>query len=121
MGLSLTAQAAPPPPDTITLTAVVRDFVERDESGGHPDFERNKEEEADGLMYNVVAPAIGDDGKPVWKSRGILVDRHNKFKYMQWEDSSGRPIQGFPVQPGRSHDVPRIVDESSTFAFSPAS
>jgi serine/threonine-protein kinase len=29
-------------------------------------------------------------------------------------DSSGRPIQGFPVQPGRSHDVPSIVDESST-------
>ncbi|MHC4787498.1 MAG: fibro-slime domain-containing protein, partial [Planctomycetota bacterium] len=92
LALGLTAPAGAAPPDEITLTAVVRDFVERDEPGGHPDFERNKEEEADGLMYDVVKPNIDDEGKPNWNGRGIVVDRFDKYNYMQWEDSSGRPI-----------------------------
>ena len=87
-GLTASVQAAPP--DEITLIAVVRDFVEREEPDGHPDFERNKDLEADGLMIDVVRPSIGDDGKPVLKSAGTTVDRHNKFKYMQWKDSAGR-------------------------------
>jgi fibro-slime domain-containing protein len=43
-------------------------------------------------MYQVVEPDIDDDGKPVWKSAGTTVDRFDKFNYMQWRDSSGRPI-----------------------------
>jgi fibro-slime domain-containing protein len=92
MALGLTASVQAAPPDEIALIAVVRDFVEREEPDGHPDFERNKDLEADGLMIDVVRPSIGDDGKPVWKSAGTTVDRHNKFKYMQWKDSAGRPI-----------------------------
>jgi fibro-slime domain-containing protein len=92
IALGLTARAEAAPPNTITLTAVVRDFVERDKSGGHADFERNKADKADGLMYNVVAPVIGDDGKPQWVSNGVLVDRFDKYNYMHWQDSSGRPI-----------------------------
>jgi fibro-slime domain-containing protein len=80
------------PPETITLTAVVRDFIERDEPGGHADFERNKEEEADGLMVGVVAPTLSADGKPEWQSAGTHVTRFDKYTYDQWKDSAGRNI-----------------------------
>jgi fibro-slime domain-containing protein len=115
LGLSVPAQAAPPP-DTITLTAVVRDFVERDEPGGHPDFERNKEEDADGLMYNVLKPLVDEDGKPVWKSRGFVVDRYDKYTYMQWEDSAGRPIC-HRLYDAALGDTPGTLDNSAESGF----
>jgi fibro-slime domain-containing protein len=115
LGLSVPAQAAPPP-DTITLTAVVRDFVERDEPGGHPDFERNKAQDADGLMYNVVKPVIDDDGKPAWEGRGTLVDRYDKYNYMQWEDSSGRPIC-YRLYDAALGDTPGTIDPPGESGF----
>ncbi len=79
-------------PETIELTAVIRDFEERYEPEGHEDFERNKDEEADGLSIGVVAPLLGEDRKPVFLSTGTIVSRIDKYTYNQWEDALGRPI-----------------------------
>ncbi len=89
------AALAQAPPDTITLMAVVRDFIERDEPGGHPDFER--EDDADGFTVFAVAETIGSDGKPVWRSQGKRV---KKNPYVQWEDSMGRNICHYLHGPG---------------------
>ncbi len=85
------AALAQAPPDTIKLMAVIRDFIERDEPGGHPDFERNKYVGADGFTVGAVAATIGSDRKPVWLSKGLRVEKKYD-EYVQWEDSMGRNI-----------------------------
>ena len=78
------APAQETPPDTITLTAIVRDFRGTDEVNGHADFERNKAINAGGLTQGAVAPMLGSDGKPVF-TWGTKVKK-------QWKDATGRPI-----------------------------
>ncbi len=62
LDLVSSALAQETPPDSITLTAIVRDFRGRDEPGGHADFERNKAINAGGLTQGAVAPVLGTDG-----------------------------------------------------------
>ncbi len=71
-------------PDTITLTGVVRDFRERRESNGHPDFERRPDAGFGHYMGNV-AMELDEDHKPVFTGEGRKVSR-------QWSDAQGRPL-----------------------------
>ncbi len=78
------AQVPESPPDTITITGIVRDFKPFDVAGGHADFENNP---VNGMARyaGIVAPLIGDDGKPQFGSIG------NKIT-SQWRDAQNRQI-----------------------------
>jgi fibro-slime domain-containing protein len=67
-------------------------------------------------MYNVVKPVLGDDGKPSWEGRGTLVDRYDKYTYMQWEDSSGRPIC-YQLYDAALGDTPGTLDPPGESGF----
>ena len=71
-------------PTTITLTGVIRDFRERSESGGHPDFERQPAW-GFGHYVGMVADELGSDGKPVFASTGYRVNT-------QYRDARGRNV-----------------------------
>ena len=71
-------------PETISLSGVVRDFRERREANGHPDFER-RPDAGFGHYMNNVATELDDEFKPVFTGEGRKVSR-------QWKDSAGRPI-----------------------------
>ncbi len=71
-------------PESIELTGVVRDFRERSVDGGHPDFER-KPDSGFGHYMGIVADELGEDGKPVFNSRGSKVSSN-------WRDADGRNI-----------------------------
>ena len=73
-----------PPPATLELTGVVRDFKERTAQGGHPDFERQPNGGFKHFSGNV-AEELGEDGRPVFTGEGYYVRR-------QWKDASGDPI-----------------------------
>jgi fibro-slime domain-containing protein len=73
-----------PPPATLELTGVVRDFKERTVQGGHPDFERQPDGGFKHYSGNVEEQ-LGEDGRPVYTGQGYYVRR-------QWKDSSGKPI-----------------------------
>jgi fibro-slime domain-containing protein len=78
------ATAGDSAPDTITLTGVVRDFLERTAPGGHPDFEREPDYSF-GQYVGNIAPGLGVDAKPVFTGEGRKVRN-------QWRDSAGRAI-----------------------------
>jgi len=71
-------------PDELVLTGIVRDFRERSEAGGHPDFERRPDNGFAHYMGNVDT-YLDEDNKPVFTGQGAKV-RH------QWRDAEGRPI-----------------------------
>jgi fibro-slime domain-containing protein len=79
-----TAVPADPPPDTIVLPGVVRDFTERTEPGGHPDFER-RPDSGFGLYAGNIAPELDADDKPHFVGGGYKVTE-------QWTDAEGRAI-----------------------------
>jgi fibro-slime domain-containing protein len=69
--------------ETITLTAVIRDFRASWETGGHPDFE------AFGNSYitaDLVKDELDKDGLPVFRGQQgmVIID--------EWKDETGRPI-----------------------------
>lgn len=69
-------------PDQIELMATIRDFKAEYEQGGHPDFERWY----DSTRVGLVEAELGEDGKPVLKSRtGYRII--NEYK-----DAQGRHI-----------------------------
>ncbi|MHC4991136.1 MAG: fibro-slime domain-containing protein [Planctomycetota bacterium] len=70
------------PPDTIELTAIVRDFRSYDQNGGHPDFESFNGP----MRVGLVEDQLGADGKPVLKSL------HGSRVVTPYYDSAGRPI-----------------------------
>lgn len=72
------------PPEELVLTGVVRDFKERTDPDGHPDFERQP---AHGFaMYcDNVAENLNSEGKPVFTGNGWKIRR-------QWKNSSGQYI-----------------------------
>ena len=74
----------PTPPQSITLTGVVRDFRERTRPGGHPDFELQPSH-GFGHYCNNVEPTLGADRKPVFKGGGFKVKN-------QWRNSAGQNI-----------------------------
>ena len=71
-------------PEILQLTGIVRDFRERTEESGHPDFER-KPDHGFGLYQGNIASTIGPDLKPVFIGAGFQVTS-------DWRDSGGRPI-----------------------------
>lgn len=78
-------------PDTIVLTAVVRDFKAAEQSGGHPDFESFGGTTTVGL----VEPTLGPNGVPVAASlRGQRIDS-------EFRDAEGHPINPALFDAGR--------------------
>jgi fibro-slime domain-containing protein len=71
-------------PETIKLSGVVRDFRERSDPQGHPDFEQRPDLGFAQYCGNV-SPYLGEDRKPVFTGEGWKVAS-------QWRDSAGRPI-----------------------------
>ncbi|MEM7230084.1 MAG: fibro-slime domain-containing protein [Planctomycetota bacterium] len=70
------------PPETIELTAIVRDFLPHGEAGGHPDFEHYPHDYRHGLVDSMLSA----DGKPVFASAtGNIV-------LSEYRDSSGTNI-----------------------------
>lgn len=111
------AQAAPP--DTYDLTVLVRDFRGSDESGGHPDMERNKNLGAGNVMIEVVMPTLGADGKPVWQGNGKHLKKvkvNGVNTYMQCADASGNPIC-YTLYDSGLGDTPYELDLSRPSGF----
>lgn len=79
-----TSVAADPPPDTIELAGIVRDFHEHSDPDGHPDFE-GAPGNGGGVYVGNISPNLGPDNKPVFVGGGHKVQQH-------WTDSSGRQI-----------------------------
>lgn len=71
-------------PQEIVLTGVIRDFKERTEEGGHPDFEIQPAS-GYGLYGQNIRPTIGEDDKPVFLGNGRQLRR-------QFRDSRNNPI-----------------------------
>lgn len=75
--------------DTIILKGTVRDFLGRDLSGGHDDFEWRPRDVrgrgAYGHYIDMVADELDEDGKPVFKSQGRKCTS-------QWKDAAGNEI-----------------------------
>ncbi|MFG0330442.1 MAG: fibro-slime domain-containing protein [Phycisphaerales bacterium] len=84
LGIAHGVIAQDAPPDHITLTGVVRDFVERSKPGGHPDFER-KPDSGFGHYMGNVAGYLDEDGKPIFVGGGRKVAS-------QWKNAGGYPI-----------------------------
>lgn len=85
-------------PPTIQLTGVVRDFRERNASGGHPDFERQPSS-GFGHYIRIAQDTLDSEGKPVFRSAGHKVST-------QWKDGSGRQrIEPKPYIASRQGDV----------------
>jgi len=80
-------------PESIELVGVIRDFRERTDAQGHPDFER-KPDHGFAHYCGNVAPYLGEDGKPVYTGEGWKV-------YKQWKDAQGRPICYLLYDPDR--------------------
>ncbi len=71
-------------PDTIVLTGTIRDFKERSEENGHPDFQR-RPSSGFGHYIGMVAEELSDDGKPVMASTGQKMTSN-------WRNSQGQNI-----------------------------
>ena len=90
-GLAFTAGAAPSAsgnaedePDSVVLTGIIRDFNEKSEENGHPDFE-NRPESGFGHYVGNVGLQLNAEGKPVFTGNGRKLKRNYK-------DSSGNQI-----------------------------
>lgn len=78
------ALAQEEPPETIELTGVLRDFIERTKQGGHPDFERQPAGGFGHYMGNV-STTLDADRKPMFVGGGHKI-------YTQWKNALGQPI-----------------------------
>ena len=72
------------PPESLLLTGVIRDFVERTAPDGHPDFERQPSH-GFGMYCENVNNTLDEEGKPTFSGNGWKLRR-------QWKDSAGRNI-----------------------------
>ena len=70
--------------DVLVLTGIVRDFRERTEDGGHPDFEL-RPDQGYRLYTGNVETYLDDDGKPVFSGEGVGLRK-------SWADAKGRKI-----------------------------
>ncbi len=70
--------------ETIEVTGIVRDFLERTEPEGHPDFEQRPSAGFARYVGNI-SPLIGEDRKPVYTGGGHKIAS-------QWRDAEHRPI-----------------------------
>lgn len=71
-------------PTTITLTGTVRDFKDRNATGGHPDFQRQPSS-GFGHYVGMVGERLDEDGKPVFASTGYKLSGN-------WRNAAGQPI-----------------------------
>ncbi len=78
------APAVAQQPQFIQLAGMVRDFREKTEMGGHPDFE-NMPPSGLGRYAGGIELSIADDGKPVYNGG-------NRKITQQWRDANGRQI-----------------------------
>lgn len=78
------AQSASDAPQSITLTGVVRDFKAREQSGGHPDFQRQPSA-GFGHYVGMVADQLDEQGKPVFASTGFKLSSN-------WRNAQNRNI-----------------------------
>jgi fibro-slime domain-containing protein len=69
-------------PSTLQLTAVIRDFKGRDQTGGHQDFERQPTA-GFGVYACMLADELDAEGKPVFRGTGKKVNAY-------WRDGAGR-------------------------------
>lgn len=101
-------------PMELSLTGTVRDFKERSEQGGHPDFER-RPDSGFGHYAGIPSYELDDDGKPAFRSTGFKVSS-------DWRDGQGRKIMALPGQhyPVLDSDSIGSVSESSTGAVTSA-
>ncbi|MHC4414795.1 MAG: fibro-slime domain-containing protein [Planctomycetota bacterium] len=72
------------PPETISLSGIVRDFKPSTLDGGHPDF-GNRPDIGFGRYSGNIASALGADGKPVFTGEGGKIAQ-------EWRDSEHRQI-----------------------------
>jgi fibro-slime domain-containing protein len=71
-------------PEQITLTGIVRDFREKNEEGGHADFER-RPSGGFGQYVGMVEDYLDAEGKPVFASTGVKLTG-------QWKDANNNKI-----------------------------
>ncbi len=92
-------------PSSIELTGVVRDFAERNATGGHSDFEK-RPDAGFGCYMQQAADELDADKKPVHRSAGVRVSAFGR-------DGQGRNILG-----PRSYIDARSGDSAPTLASS---
>jgi fibro-slime domain-containing protein len=88
-GSSGTGSTTSNAPSTITLTGTIRDFKAKNQSGGHPDFERtpgDKNPANQSFGYgedkNITTNTLGADQKPVYA--GTTYSTTTKENFDQW-------------------------------------
>ncbi|MCI0362475.1 MAG: fibro-slime domain-containing protein [Phycisphaerales bacterium] len=97
-------------PDSILLAGNIRDFIEKDHPGGHPDFEVTPS-----LGYNiyngVISPTLGENGKPVFVGPGWWT----KTQWRTSVASGSKPICYTLYKPDAPYfDQPGVKSGSST-------
>lgn len=78
------ATAQETPPETVSVSGIVRDFKERTVPGGHPDFEK-RPDEGFGHFCKNIEEELGSNGKPEYNSCGFKVKK-------QWRTAANRNI-----------------------------
>jgi len=101
-GSTATAQD---PPDTIEVVGTVRDFKERTEPGGHPDFEKRPDHGFARYVGNI-APEIGQNQPPVFVGGGHKIAS-------QWRDAEHRPICRLLYDPELGDTAGNYAQEST--------
>jgi len=104
-------------PPTIEIQALIRDFQERTEPGGHPDFERNNGLNLGGLTEGALAWSLDSNRNPVFVG-GTKFDKTGGT-YTQYKDSAGREICWRIYDPALG-DTPGVLDPNRPSAFTNA-
>ncbi|MGL5874241.1 MAG: Ig-like domain-containing protein [Xenococcaceae cyanobacterium] len=78
----------------ITLTGTVRDFKNKNETGGHPDFQK-----AIATEKNLVTTTLGTDKKPIYNTGVTTTTTTGKANFDQWY----RDVAG--VNMSKLHDI----------------
>lgn len=105
------AGSSPEYPSEIVVSGTVRDFNEKSNENGHPDFEQ-RPDHGFGLYSGNVASVIGEDRKPVYTGEGFKV-------LSQFRDSQERPICYTVFDPERG-DAPGVLSHADTGAIQSA-
>jgi len=101
-------------PEQLSLTGTIRDFHERSEENGHPDFEK-RPDGGFGHYAGIPSRSLDEDGKPAFRSPGFKV-------VSDWRDGQGRKIMPLPGEhyPVLDSDSPGSIRESSSGAVTSA-
>jgi fibro-slime domain-containing protein len=95
------------PPSSITLTGTIRDFKAKEQSGGHPDFQK-----AIATEKNIVTEQLGADQKPVYaKSSGGTTTTTGKQSFDQWY----RNVSG--VNQSKEHSITLNRQSNGTYQY----